>query len=89
MKSLNAYLERENSMSRIFRQKEFAVPLSQADVDLLVERLGAQLSPENLTCDGELPMREVRARAKLLNGAYKDLTKYGEKNGLSVAELCY
>ena len=88
MKSLNSYLDRENGMARVFRQKEISLPLSQADVDALVDKLSAQLSPENLTCDGELTAREVRARAKLLY-AYKDLVKYGEKNGLAVAELCY
>lgn len=89
MKSLNSYLDCENGIARMFRQKEINLPLSQADVDALVDKLSTQLSPENLTCDGELPASEVRARAKMLNGAYKDLTKYGEKNGLDVAELCY
>jgi hypothetical protein len=89
MKSLNSYIERENTMARMFRQKEIALPLSQENVDKLVDRLSCQLSPENLCCDGELPMREVRARAKLYNGAYKDLGKYCEKNGLTLAELCY
>lgn len=89
MKSLNSYIERENVMARMFRQQEMTLPLTQTDVDKLVDRLSAQLSPENLCCDGELPMREVRARAKLYHGAYKDLGKYCEKNGLALSELCY
>lgn len=89
MKTLNSYLERENGMARIFKQKELTLPLSQADVNQLVDKLSAQLSPENLTCDGELPAREVRARAKLYQGAYKDLSKYCDKNGLVLGSLEY
>ena len=74
-------------MARIFRQPELSMPLSQSDVDTLVLRIGAQLSPENLSCDGELPMSEIRARAKLYQGAYKDLTKYCVKNQLEFGAL--
>lgn len=88
MKSLNSYIDLENITARMFRQQEIQLPLSQADVDKLVDRLSAQLSPENLSCDGELPMREVRARAKLYHIAYKDLSKYCVKHGLEISELC-
>ena len=89
LKYLNTYLDRENSMARIFRQPVLVMPLSQSDVDTLVSRIGAQLSPENLSCDGELPMSEIRARAKLYQGAYKDLTKYCAKNQLEFGALEY
>jgi len=34
-----------------------------------------QLSPENLTCDGELSSSEVEARQKLLEACWKKLEK--------------
>jgi hypothetical protein len=89
LKYLNTYLDRENTMARMFRQKEITLPLSQKDLQNLVDRLSCQLSPENLCCDGELPMREVRSRAKLYNGTYKDLVKYSEKTGLVLPQLDY
>lgn len=89
MKSLTSFLDRENAMARIFKQKEIAVPLSQEDVNSLVDRLSSNLSPECLTCDGERSKAQVRSFYKLYTGAYKDLTKYGEKNGLVVPELSY
>lgn len=88
MKSLNSYLAHENKKVGLFGRVEMKLPLSQSDVDTLVDRLSAQLSPENLSCDGEIPMREVRARTKLYQGAYKDLGKYCVKNGLTIGELC-
>jgi hypothetical protein len=37
--------------------------------------IDAKLSPENLSCDGELPMTQVRARYRALTGAAQDLVR--------------
>jgi hypothetical protein len=37
--------------------------------------LACQLSPENLSCDGEAPMSYVRKRAKQLNAQWAELEK--------------
>jgi hypothetical protein len=62
------YVEQKNQWAAIFNSKY--VPL---DLDLFEDReriarmVDADLSPENLTCDGELPRAQVIARAKFLN----------------------
>jgi hypothetical protein len=47
--------------------------------------IDSSLSPENLTCDGELPRAEVNRRYKELTGAAKDLIKLDP----SVAQYMY
>jgi hypothetical protein len=37
--------------------------------------IDSKLSPENLSCDGELPMTQVRARYRALTGAAQDLVR--------------
>jgi hypothetical protein len=37
--------------------------------------IDAKLSPENLSCDGELPRSQVQARYRALTGAAQDLIK--------------
>jgi hypothetical protein len=37
--------------------------------------IDAELSPENLTCDGELPRSQVQARYRQLTAAARDLQK--------------
>jgi hypothetical protein len=47
--------------------------------------IDAALSPENLSCDGELPRSQVQARYRQLTGAAKDLIKLDP----SVAQYMY
>jgi hypothetical protein len=37
--------------------------------------IDAKLSPENLSCDGELPIAQVRARYRSLTAAAQDLVR--------------
>ena len=73
-KDLFTYVTRKNEWNAIFNSKY--VPL---DLDLFEDReriarmLDADLSRENLTCDGELPRAQVIARAKFLNKAAEQL----------------
>jgi len=41
----------------------------------VAESIDCELSPENLSCDGELPMSQVRARYTKLTAAATDLVK--------------
>ncbi len=72
------YLEQYNRMSRLFGEKP---PITLEDckreevyMDLFLG-LNNQLSPENLCCDGELRGRALATKAKMLNGAWLDLSK--------------
>ena len=67
MKELSKYVQTKNSWDKMFN-KSFR-PLSLIfieDRQLLARMLSNDLSPENLSCDGELPMAEVIARSRFL-----------------------
>jgi hypothetical protein len=72
MKALNAYIEQQNKWNAIFKGEQFEVKTASGR-KRVAERLDSCLSPENLTCDGELPRAEVQRRYKELTAAAKDL----------------
>ena len=74
MKALNAYLVRKNAYATIFGAK--ALTLTNAtDRQKIADSIDSDLSPEMLTCDGELPRSLVQARYKELIAAAKQLKK--------------
>ena len=76
--SLKKFVEQENMMNRIFNQPMIDLSnLNQESADKLFQRLDSNLSPENLSADGELPRAKVQQRYKLYMGAINDLKKLG------------
>ena len=53
MKTLQAYIEQKNRWNAIFKGEQFEVK-SAAGRKRVAQSLDADLSPENLTCDGEV-----------------------------------
>lgn len=51
--------------------------LTQANADLLFNKIDGDLSPENLHCDGEASITHVRREYAKLNGAAAELRKMG------------
>jgi len=75
MKHLEQYLERM-SFWRVNVEKKPAYTiagLTRAEAERVMESLEADLSPENLSCDGELSRSEQTKRFKLYSGAMKEL----------------
>lgn len=70
--TLEAYVERENKWSAIFGNKPLSL-LSAADRQKIADKIDAALSPENLTCDGELSRTEVQRRYRELTRAAQEL----------------
>ena len=76
MKALNALIKQENSWASIFNGKFVAYEIdTAAGRRRVAEMIDAKLSPENLSCDGELPMSQVRARYRALTSAAQDLVR--------------
>jgi hypothetical protein len=74
MKALNALIKQENSWASIFNGKFVAYEVDTATGRRRVaEMIDAKLSPENLSCDGELPRSQVQARYRALTAAAQDL----------------
>jgi len=73
MKALKAYIDKKNQWNAIFRGEQFEIQTAQGR-QRVADSLDADLSPENLTCDGELPRAEVARRYKALREAAVQLT---------------
>ena len=70
--TIEQYVADKNRWSAIFKGPQLSL-LNAKDRQRLAASLDADLSPENLTCDGELSGFQVRAKAKFLNRAAEEL----------------
>jgi hypothetical protein len=66
MRNLTAYLNQTNQWRGIFGKPALQYP---KDRQTILEMLECDLSPENLTCDGELRGPALMKKAKLLRAA--------------------
>jgi hypothetical protein len=78
MRALNTWIDQQNRWTSLFKGQR-TDPLYEiqtaAGRKRVAEAIDCALSPENLSCDGELPMTQVRARYRALNSAATDLVK--------------
>lgn len=84
MKALNAYIDQKNRWNAMFKGTQYEVATAEGR-KRLAQSIDSELSPENLTCDGELPRSQVQTRYRQLTGAAKDLIKLDP----SVAQYMY
>ena len=63
--NLESYVERKNSWGKLFGSKQLSL-LNAKDRQSIANSIDAELSPENLTCDGELSGSQVRQRQAYL-----------------------
>lgn len=84
MKALQAYIDQQNKWNAMFKGRQYEIQ-THAGRKQVAESIDAALSPENLSCDGELPRSQVQARYKALTNAAKDLIKLDP----SVAQYMY
>jgi hypothetical protein len=76
MKALNALIKQENAWASMFNGRFVAYEVATvAGRKRVAEMIDCKLSPENLSCDGELPRSQVQARYRALTGAAQDLVK--------------
>jgi hypothetical protein len=72
MKQLNAFVAKTNQWNAIFNSNQYSLN-THADRQRLADKIDADLSPENLSCDGELPMAQVNARYRELTTVARQL----------------
>jgi hypothetical protein len=76
MKALNALIKQENAWASMFNGRFVAYEVATAQGrERVAKMIDAKLSPENLSCDGELPMSQVRARYRSLTSAAQELVR--------------
>jgi hypothetical protein len=74
MKYIKEFVDSRNKFNSIFGITAFDLTVA-ADRQRIAEIIDAELSPENLTCDGELSRSEVNRRYTRLVRAAEDLQK--------------
>jgi hypothetical protein len=72
MKNLKAYVDQKNAWETIFGKPALDIN-NPADRQKIADSIDSDLSPENLTCDGEADAFSIRSRFKLLTEAAKEL----------------
>ena len=75
MKALENFLKQKNHWNSFFKGPQYSLN-SAKERQAVADMIDAALSPENLTCDGELSRTEVQKRYKELMTAAKQLKKY-------------
>ena len=74
MQSLRKFIEQKNHWNSFFQGEQYEIATA-AGRQRVADMIDSALSPENLTCDGELPRSEVQRRYRELMTAAKQLKK--------------
>lgn len=70
--TIEQYVERKNSFAKLFGTRPLSL-LIPADRQAIAESLDSDLSPENLTCDGEVRGSALQAKYQFLTRAAQEL----------------
>ena len=70
--TLEQYVDQLNRWNQMFDGRQFSL-LNAKDRQLIMNRIDSELSPENLTCDGELSRTEVDQRYRYLTRVQQEL----------------
>ena len=74
MSALTDYVEQQNRYRAIFGEAPLSLSIAK-DRQTIADLIDSNLSPEHLTCDGELSRTEVARRYKQLTTAARQLLK--------------
>ena len=72
IRTLEAYVAQKNQWTRIFKGRELSL-LNANDRHRIADMIDSDMSPENLTCDGELPRDVVRDKVRRLSRCAEEL----------------
>jgi len=74
MKALEDYVEGRNRIRALFKQRPLSLDRAR-DRQQLADDIDMSLSPENLTCDGEIPRSVVEKKYRMLTKVAGQLKK--------------
>jgi hypothetical protein len=72
LSNIEQYVEKKNAWGKLFGSKQLSL-LNAQDRQKIADSIDADLSPENLTCDGELSHSQVRSRFQFLQRCAAEL----------------
>jgi hypothetical protein len=74
MSALTQFVAQKNHWNSFFNGEQYEIKTAKGR-QRVADMIDSALSPENLTCDGELPRAEVNRRYRELMAAAKQLKK--------------
>ena len=74
MSALQKYIDQKNKWNKLFKGPQYEIQTAKGR-QVVAACLDSDLSPENLSCDGELPRSQVQAKYRALSAAAKELQK--------------
>ena len=74
MRALERYVQQRNEIRALFKSRPLTL-LDRKDRQTLADDISSALSPENLTCDGELPRSVVQKKWQMLTQVRQQLQK--------------
>ena len=74
MKALEDYVEGRNRIRALFKQRPLSLD-SAKDRQQLADDISMSLSPENLTCDGEIPRSVIEKKYRMLTRLQNQLLR--------------
>ena len=74
MQALRKFIDQKNHWNSFFKGEQYEIATAKGR-QRVADMIDGCLSPENLTCDGELPRAEVQRRYKELITAARQLKK--------------
>ena len=70
--NIQDYVHHLNEWRKLFKKPALSL-FKHEDRQAIADRIDSELSPENLSCDGELPVLEVRRRYRYLTRCAEEL----------------
>ena len=86
MKALQNFIDQKNHWNSFFKGEQYEIQTAKGR-QRIADMIDSALSPENLTCDGELPRAEVARRHKMLTACALQLNKLDPVAAKAIYEL--
>jgi hypothetical protein len=86
MTALQAYIDQKNKWQKLFKGPQYEIQTAKGR-QVVAACLDSDLSPENLTCDGELSRAEIVRRHKTLTAAATELARLDPVAAQAIYEL--
>ena len=87
MKNLQAYIDQMNMWGSFFNSPQINFPLSQVQVNDIANKLDADLSPENLHCDGEISRTQAQNKYNYYGRVIRELDRYCVNQALTMPQI--
>ncbi len=72
IRALETYVEQQNNWNRLLKQPTLSL-LRAEDRQRIADQIDSDLSPENLSCDGELSRSQIQQRYAFLTRCAREL----------------